>query len=158
MDKNDIIEYVMYTPHNTNKAVLSSMLNQLTEDSGGGESSDFSTATVTVNYVGDHSASSISGGYADVYTDVSFGSPAITYAYGDNKLPVSVLGTVNELKIPIYNGAKTNIDGMEFLDGGNLMLPDLNNSSVVSGSAEIADNCLLVWGDCVVNLALQYAD
>lgn len=38
MDKNDIIDYVMHTPHNTNRAVLSSMLNQLAEggdDSGG---------------------------------------------------------------------------------------------------------------------------
>lgn len=47
MDKNDIIEYVMHTPHNTNRAVLSSMLNQLAEDGSGG-SSDFSTAQVTV--------------------------------------------------------------------------------------------------------------
>ena len=132
---------------------------QLAEGGGGGSgSSDFSTATVTVNYIGDHSASSISGGYTEVYTDVSFGSPAITYDYGDNKLPVSVLGAANELKIPIYNGAKTNINGIEFFDGENLMLPDLNNSSVVSGSAEIADNYLLVWGDCVVNLALKYAE
>lgn len=35
MDKNDIIEYVMNTPHNTNRAVLSSMLNQLADGSGG---------------------------------------------------------------------------------------------------------------------------
>ena len=27
MDKNDIIEYVMHTPHNTNRAVLNSMLD-----------------------------------------------------------------------------------------------------------------------------------
>ena len=47
MDKNDIINYVMHTPHNTNRAVLSSMLNQLTEGGGGG-SSDFSTAEVTI--------------------------------------------------------------------------------------------------------------
>jgi len=47
MDKNDIIDYVMHTPHNTNKAVLSGMLNQLTEGGSGG-SSDFSTATVTI--------------------------------------------------------------------------------------------------------------
>lgn len=38
MDKNDIIEYAMNTPHNTNRAVLSSMLNQLTEGGGGGGS------------------------------------------------------------------------------------------------------------------------
>lgn len=137
---------------------LNTLLGEQLTEGGGGGSSDFSTATVTVNYVGDHSASSISGGYADVYTDVSFGSPAITYAYGNNLLPVSALGTVNELKIPIYNGAKTDIKGLEFLDGEGLMLPDLNNSSVVSGSAEIADNYLLVWGDCVVNLALQYTE
>ena len=48
MDKNDIIEYVMNTPHNTNKAVLSSMLNQLTEGGGGG-SSDFTEAKITIN-------------------------------------------------------------------------------------------------------------
>lgn len=46
MNKNDIIEYVMNTPHNTNRAVLSSMLNQLVEDNSG--LSDFNAATVTV--------------------------------------------------------------------------------------------------------------
>ena len=38
MDKNDVIEYVMNTPHNTNRAVLNSMLNQLAEGGGGGGS------------------------------------------------------------------------------------------------------------------------
>lgn len=33
MTKQDIIEYVMNTPHNTNKAVLSSMLSQIENDS-----------------------------------------------------------------------------------------------------------------------------
>lgn len=37
MDKNDIIEYVMHTPHNTNRAVLTSMLNQLAK--GGSDDS-----------------------------------------------------------------------------------------------------------------------
>ena len=36
MDKNDIIDYVMNTPGNTNRAVLSSMLNQF---GGGGADS-----------------------------------------------------------------------------------------------------------------------
>ena len=35
MTKQNIIDYVMNTPHNTNKAVLSSMLNQLAESGGG---------------------------------------------------------------------------------------------------------------------------
>lgn len=34
MTKNDIITYVMKTPHNTNKAVLDSMLNELSTDGG----------------------------------------------------------------------------------------------------------------------------
>lgn len=29
MEKTDIVEYVMHTPHNTNSAVLNSMLNEL---------------------------------------------------------------------------------------------------------------------------------
>ena len=47
MDKNDIIEYVMHTPHNTNRAVLSSMLNQLADGSAGG--SDLYRINVSVS-------------------------------------------------------------------------------------------------------------
>ena len=36
MNKNDILDYVMNTPGNTNRAVLSSMLNSLVESIGGG--------------------------------------------------------------------------------------------------------------------------
>ena len=35
MTKKDILDYVMNTPHNTNRAVLSGMLNQLTDGDGG---------------------------------------------------------------------------------------------------------------------------
>ena len=52
MDKNDIINYVMHTPHNTNKAVLSDMLNQLTESGGSGSSDNMAILpklTVTLN-------------------------------------------------------------------------------------------------------------
>ena len=34
MDKNDIIEYVMNTPHNTNRAVLKGMLEDISGDGG----------------------------------------------------------------------------------------------------------------------------
>lgn len=47
MDKEKILDYVMHTPHNTNRAVLNSMLNQLIEGGGSG-SSDLSTAKVTL--------------------------------------------------------------------------------------------------------------
>lgn len=47
MTKKEILDYVMNTPYNTNRAVLSSMLDQI---SGSGEdTSDLSIAEVTVN-------------------------------------------------------------------------------------------------------------
>ena len=53
MDKNDIIEYVMNTPHNTNKAVLSSMLNQLAEDGGSGSNIVHPVQVTIVNNTAD---------------------------------------------------------------------------------------------------------
>ena len=55
MTKQDIIDYVLKTPSNTNPAVLDTMLNELSGDSSEG-SSDFTTAEVTIintteNYV-----------------------------------------------------------------------------------------------------------
>ena len=47
MTKNDIINYVVETPYNTNKAVLNSMLNQLVEDSDGDET-DFEIFNITL--------------------------------------------------------------------------------------------------------------
>lgn len=44
MTKQDIINYVTTTPHNTNKAILNEMLDQL----AGGGSSDFAIANVTL--------------------------------------------------------------------------------------------------------------
>ena len=53
MEKQDIINYVLTTPENTNPAILEGMLEQLIAQSGGGGGggeSDFSTANVTVKY------------------------------------------------------------------------------------------------------------
>ena len=47
MDKKEILDYVMNTPYNTNRAVLSSMLDQIS--SSGEDTSDLSIAEVTVN-------------------------------------------------------------------------------------------------------------
>lgn len=37
MTIEQIVEYVLHTPHNTNKAVLISMLKQLIKDNGGSD-------------------------------------------------------------------------------------------------------------------------
>ena len=47
MDKGKILDYVMNTPHNTNPAILSQMLDEVAGEGGGG-SSDFSMAEVTI--------------------------------------------------------------------------------------------------------------
>lgn len=47
MLKKEILDYVMNTPYNTNRAVLSSMLDQIS--SSGEDTSDLSIAEVTVN-------------------------------------------------------------------------------------------------------------
>ena len=47
MDTQTILKYVMNSPENTNPNVLKGMLDELSE--GGGGSSDFSTANVTVD-------------------------------------------------------------------------------------------------------------
>ena len=47
MTKKEILDYVMNTPYNTNRAVLSSMLDQIS--SSGEDTGDLSIAEVTVN-------------------------------------------------------------------------------------------------------------
>lgn len=87
MDKNDIIEYVMNTPHNTNKAVLNSMLNQLIKD--GGDSSDFSTAKLTlINSSGYQTFI-----YAPTYFDNEFGHSSNYYVYldGQNEVVLDII-------------------------------------------------------------------
>ena len=86
MDKNDIINYVMHTPHNTNKAVLSDMLNQLTEGGSGG-SSDFSTAEVTVT-----------GG------DSALELPTCASGMGMEGIILSTLGAGSSATVPLWKG------------------------------------------------------
>ena len=52
MDKNDILDYVTETPGNTNRAVLGDMLDSFA--GGGGGSSDFSTAKLTLTNPSDY--------------------------------------------------------------------------------------------------------
>ena len=93
MDKNDIIEYVMTTPHNTNRAVLSSMLNQLAEDGGGG-SSDFSIATVAFSCPENGSEW---GAHVAIVDDLEDQAVVTNYVGIES-------GITTELKVPLYKG------------------------------------------------------
>ena len=134
MDKNDIIEYVMNTPHNTNRAVLSSMLNQLTEGGGDGESSvQNKTLTMTVvNNSGD---------------DLSEGMPLHLFTNdnglvkGDLVYLPTVDGTINANSL-IVSGP----DGL----GGETFVVDINLPISTQGTYSInasdSVNCTLNSG------------
>lgn len=90
MGKDEILNYVMNSPENTNRAVLSGMLDEINSD--GGDSNDFSTATVTFL----NTASS--GGYdvfAGTCTDDGF---TITHHMATIDSPAQFL-------IPLYKGS-----------------------------------------------------
>ena len=147
MDKNDIIEYVMTTPHNTNRAVLNSMLNQLAEGDSGGGSSDFHTATVTVEYI-------MPEGVSDVgeLTKVSVTSSAIQYNYCEDGIPISDLGTQNQMNIPLYKNYPANLQ-IDF-DNSNYYSVG-GDSQVVSGDATITEGgSFQITGDCSLRVAL----
>lgn len=46
MTIEEIIQYVIYTPHNTNASVLTSMLKALIRDNSGIESPDYPTEVI----------------------------------------------------------------------------------------------------------------
>lgn len=145
MDKNDIIEYVMNTPHNTNKAVLSSMLNQLTEGGGGG-SSDFSTATVAVNVNGNGTGTIIYPTIGDtVYLDHETDDPiAVSDVAYYGKASVSVTGPINILtykgKTVIYTNGISDIENGiasqrlydEVLDQSCFALSNVSNATIIT--------------------------
>lgn len=72
MEKQDIINYVLNTPENTNPAILGGMLEQLIAQSGsgggGGGESDLTTATVTfINNINDSPTAYGAFVYSDEY-------------------------------------------------------------------------------------------
>ena len=124
MDKNDIIEYVMTTPHNTNRAVLSSMLNQLTE--GGGGSSDFSTATVTI----------VSSGA--ILSDF----PTCASIMGREGVILQSLGDQASVIVPLWKG--------------HLYFAPASEVTIESVSGDVAfiyNTVLDIYGDCTITIS-----
>ena len=126
MTKQDIIDYVMTTPHNTNRAVLNSMLNQLAEGGGGG-SSDFSTATVTfvknTNYTFETAVPIIDGG--QMYSCTGSGWIA------------------GEQTVVLYKG-KCEVTFVPL--GGDLTI-------TATGETEVSGNTAIVKGDCTITIS-----
>ena len=158
MDKNDIIEYVMNTPHNTNRAVLSSMLNQLTESGGGGGDGYLGLHTATVNVTFD--TSSISSDVTEFESAqlalMTNEGNAIDLWYGLGAIPVTELGSVTQMLIPVKDEYITSItpDYLAYLaNGGAVTATEI---TVVSGAATQREYDVAITGDCSLNIKVEY--
>ena len=132
MDKNDIIEYVMNTPHNTNKAVLSGMLNQLTE---GGGSSDFSTANMTVT---------ITQGEAYITVPAAFPGDEVEDGYATAR-QIMKSGVY---PVILYEG-RCLATTYPFIEDKMAVVAVTGNAEARSGGA------FIITGDCTVTVTLE---
>lgn len=165
MTNEDILNYVTETPGNTNRAVLSSMLNQLSSNNGGGGgSSDLSYATVTATYTLPVDAGTDEGlafnGSILTCVESASSMETITFNYDSGyALDPDDLGSVNSIQIPVYKDLYTKLTSLTYQKiGGYAFWVDGGNSTVISGDAVIEDGAILVTGDCSINIALIYAN
>ncbi len=167
MDKNDIIKYVMHTPHNTNKAVLNSMLNQLSEgagDSGADCYLGIHAATVDVTFdiseVGTD-ITAIDSAYLDLVihseeSDISV--VQFSYDSQDYCMPVSELGTLTQMKVPVSEDYPLFINESVITwqtAGGKVMNSTI---SVVSGNAMQTERGVLITGDCALHIKVVWQE
>ncbi len=154
MTKQEILEYAVDTPTNTNKAVLSGMLDKFASGDNKTEialtatenqvytpeegkvynkvtvnvpapPSDYTTAQVTLTYEG--------GGLVNDY----IGLPTIE----NNVLHSSVVESDGTYTVPLYKGS--------IVIASNGRTP-----TIISGDAEISGNDIIVTGDCSFSIYL----
>ena len=139
MDKNDIIEYVMNTPHNTNRAVLSSMLNQLTEDSSDG-SSDFNTVTVSIVNTNESA-------------NIDF------YGIVDNSYAQALLKSNGDYLVGYSWTGETNITAEFLMIQNSFMIavpmvePTITGSATKEYLSEYSEWDVTVTGDCTITIS-----
>ena len=158
------VEPLSVTENNTYTAPSGKAYSPVTVNVSGGGSSDFSTATVTVEYTKNNENITPSfDGSEYLYIDGAF-EPGetpptlVSFIYGDNGLPLSELGTPNEMSVPIYKDYASDITSFSFKNGADLLSIDIYNSQVVSGDASIDGGYFLITGDCSLKIALIVYD
>lgn len=125
------------------------------EGGGGGGSSDFHTATVTVEYIMPEGVSDVGElTHVIAYSLVEDHAFGITYDYSDYTIPLSDIVSGNQFSIPLYKDYPSNLY-VEF-DNANYYSV-ISNSQVVSGDATI-DDYFLITGDCSLRVALVAND
>ena len=152
MTKQEILEYAVDTPTNTNKAVLSGMLDKFA--SGDNKTEIALTATENKVYTPEE---------GKVYNKVTVNVPAppsdittaqVTLAYGgggmvnnyigfptieNNVLYSSIVEAEGTYTVPLYKGSI-------------VISTNGQAASVVSGDAEISDGNIIVTGDCSLSV------
>lgn len=124
---------------------------------GGGGSGDLTYANVKVNYVVEYNPTGFS--YSTILIQNDAFDDCVRFEYGsDYGLPLSDLGSVTNIKVPVYKNYKTDIGNLTFSADSGYLLINTPECSVVSGDAEIDSGHLLISGDCELNLTLNYAD
>lgn len=116
MEKQDIINYVLNTPENTNPVILNGMLSQL--EAGGGGESNIKTATVTLVNTGTGSLLAVQG-YIEqtecvAISDGAFDTETYSFESGGDPLTVAFfdsftvsLGSINDGTTPTVTGDAT---------------------------------------------------
>lgn len=167
MTKQEIIDYIMTTPSNPNKAVLEGMLDSIAEAGGGGdEYLGIHTVTVSVTFdtseVGGGNILNITNARIDCGYSEEYGSPAIQFAYGDEYIPVMELGTPTQMILPISDIYPLNIsvDSLVWEANGGFVI--ISDATVVSGSAtgsiSPSGGDIVITGDCALNIKVKYQD
>ncbi len=137
MTKQDIINYVTTTPHNTNKAILNEMLDQL----AGGEDSDFAIANVTLTDTSSQSVFDRGINVPNIYDYESYEEIINPYIPFDATSPYSA-------KVPLYKGKSILYSGL---------LTSEVNTTVESGNAEVIHegeyDIVVICGDCEITFS-----
>lgn len=154
MTKQDIIEYVMHTPGNTNKAVLSSMLNQFDNVQ---ENNNFSTATVT-----------LTGNYPDnIYLPIIVQYPEGTADSFIQQMPDAseefieyarqmeegiIMSALNLDEFTQEFGTNT-VQAILYNGGVTLIAGFAQDITVISGSATVVlPTICYITGDCTISI------
>ena len=145
----------MPTVKNNWSRIIDSLATNWPEGGGGG---DLTYANVKANFVGENNPTGFS--YSTILIKNDAFDDCVRFEYGsDYGLPLSDLGSVTNIKVPVYKNYKTDITTLTFAADGGYLLINTPECSVVSGDAEIdEENQMLISGDCELNLTLNYAD
>lgn len=129
MDIQEVINYVLTTPENTNPAILRGMLEQLSSGGGGGENG-FTTAEVTIV---DNIGEGVNMDLPIVYEEgeLGEGSPAALSA-----VPYTLTSGV--YKVALYKGK---------------LVVDISIDVSLSGNIAVANDTIhIISGDCTITV------